>query len=61
MCSRRTDNQDRPYGIIGVRGLASIFDEGSVALLIGHSPSHGLRRASPLREGAKAIQAGLLT
>ena len=45
-----------------VGGLASLFegggiceanDGGSVVCTIGHSPSHGLRRASPLNEGAK--------
>ena len=45
-----------------VGGLASLFvgggicranDGGSIVLVIGHSPSHGLRRAIPLIEGAK--------
>ena len=44
-----------------VGGLASLFegggiceanDGGSVVLKKGHSPRHGLRRASPLSEGA---------
>jgi len=48
-----------------VGGLASLFvgggicranDGGSIVLVIGHSPSHGLRRASPLREGAKGCR-----
>ena len=30
-----------------------IFAGGSVVWTIGHSPSHGVRRASPLSEGAK--------
>jgi len=49
-----------------VGGLASLFegggfceakDGGSVVCAIGHSPSHGVRRASPLSEGAKECAA----
>ena len=48
-----------------VGGLASLFegggiceanDGGSVVLKKGHSPRHGLRRASPLPEGAKGCR-----
>ena len=48
-----------------VGGLASLFegggiceanDGGSVVHTMGHSPSHGLRRASPLKEGAKGCR-----
>ena len=47
-----------------VGGLASLFegggickanDGGSVVCTMGHSPSHGLRRASPLGEGTKGV------
>ena len=47
-----------------VGGLASLFegggiceanDGGSVVCTIGHSPSHGLRRASPLIEGGQGM------
>ena len=31
-------------------------DGGSVVYTMGHSPSHGLRRASPLSEGAKGCR-----
>ena len=31
-------------------------DGGSVFYTMGHSPSHGLRRASPLSEGAKGCR-----
>ena len=34
-------------------GICGANDGGSVAFATGHSPSHGLRRASPLKEGAK--------
>ena len=35
-------------------GFAKGEDGGSVVIRIGHSPSHDLRRDSPLKEGAKA-------
>ena len=34
-------------------GICEANDGGSVVCTIGHAPSHGLRRASPLSEGAK--------
>ena len=34
-------------------GICEANDGGSVVHSVGHSPSHGLRRASPLTEGAK--------
>jgi len=48
-----------------VGGLASLFEGGgiceandgrSVVRTMGHSPSHGLRRASPLIEGAEGCR-----
>ena len=32
---------------------------GSVVLMIGHSPSYGLRRAGPLSEGAEGPGEGM--
>ena len=37
-------------------GICEANDGGSVVHSVGHSPSHGLRRASPLTEGAKGCR-----
>ena len=45
-----------PTGPPAGGGICEANDGGSVVCTVGHSPSHGLRRASPLSEGAKGCR-----